>query len=102
MTLIGCAINFNKQSNNMENLGLGLTLMCIGMVTVLAILLIVIFLSNGLIKLVNKICPEEETPKKKAPQQVAQKIDAAVMDVINAAVAQITGGKGTVANVEKI
>ena len=50
----------------MENLGLGLTLMAIGMVTVFAILLIVINLSNALIKIVNKVCPEEEAPKKKA------------------------------------
>ena len=49
----------------MENLGLGLTLMAIGMVTVFAILLIVINLSNALIKIVNKVCPEEEAPKKK-------------------------------------
>ena len=49
----------------MENLGLGLTLMAIGMVTVFAILLIVINLSNVLINIVNKVCPEEEAPKKK-------------------------------------
>ena len=83
----------------MENLGLGLTLMAIGMVTVFAILLIVINLSNVLIKIVNKVCPEEEAPKKKAAAPA--KIDAAVMDVIEATVAQITGGKGTVTNVTK-
>ena len=86
----------------MENLGLGLTLMAIGMVTVFAILLIVINLSNVLIKIVNKVCPEEETPKKKAaPAAAPTQIDAAVMDVIKATVAQITGGKGTVTNVTK-
>ena len=61
----------------MENLGLGLTLMAIGMVTVFAILLIVINLSNVLIKIVNKVCPEEEAPKKKAaPAAAPAKIDA--------------------------
>ena len=85
----------------MENLGLGLTLMAIGMVTVFAILLIVINLSNVLIKIVNKVCPEEEAPKKAAPAAAPAKIDAAVMDVIKATVAQITGGKGTVTNVTK-
>lgn len=85
----------------MENLGLGLTLMAIGMVTVFAILLIVINLSNALIKIVNKVCPEEEAPKKKAAPAAPAKIDAAVMDVIKATVAQITGGKGTVTNVTK-
>jgi len=83
----------------MENLGLGLTLMAIGMVTVFAILLIVINLSNVLIKIVNKVCPEEKAPKKKAAAPA--KIDVAVMDVIKATVAQITGGKGTVTNVTK-
>lgn len=85
----------------MENLGLGLTLMAIGMVTVFAILLIVINLSNALIKIVNKVCPEEEAPKKKAAPAAPARIDAAVMDVIKATVAQITGGKGTVTNVTK-
>ena len=85
----------------MENLGLGLTLMAIGMVTVFAILLIVINLSNVLIKIVNKVCPEEEAPKKKAAPAAPAKIDAAVIDVIKATVAQITGGKGTITNVTK-
>lgn len=87
----------------MENLGIGLELMLVGMVTVFIILLLVIFLSNLLIKIVNKICPEEEAaPKKKAVVQAAAKVDAAVMDVIKATVAQLTGGKGTVTNVEKL
>ncbi len=85
----------------MENLGLGLTLMLIGMVTVFTILIIVITLSNALIRIVNKVCPAEEAPKKKAPAQAA-KVDSAVMDIINATVAQITAGKGRVTNVERI
>ena len=47
----------------MENIGLGLMLMVIGMCTVFIILLIVIWGSTLLIKLVNKIAPEE-APKK--------------------------------------
>lgn len=86
----------------MENLGLGLTLMAIGMVTVFVILLIVINLSKVLINIVNKVCPEEEAPKKKAaPAAAPAPIDATVMGVIKATVAQITGGKGTVTNVTK-
>lgn len=84
----------------MENLGLGLTLMLIGMVTVFAILIIVIALSNALIRIVNKVCPAEETPKKAPARQST--VDSAVMDVINAAVAQITAGKGRVTKVERI
>ncbi|MCI7453286.1 MAG: OadG family protein [Prevotella sp.] len=84
----------------MENLGLGLTLMLIGMVTVFAILMIVIALSNALIRIVNKVCPAEEAPKKAPARQAT--VDSAVMDVINAAVAQITAGKGRVTKVERI
>ena len=84
----------------MENLGLGLTLMLIGMVTVFAILMIVIALSNALIRIVNKVCPAEEALKKAPARQAT--VDSAVMDVINAAVAQITAGKGRVTKVERI
>ena len=84
----------------MENLGLGLTLMLIGMVTVFAILIIVIALSNALIRIVNKVCPAEEAPKKASARQAT--VDSAVMDVINATVAQITAGKGRVTKVERI
>lgn len=45
------------------NLETGLLLMVVGMATVFVILLIVIYLSQLLIKLVNKVAPEEE-PKR--------------------------------------
>lgn len=48
----------------MENIGVGLLLMVVGMCTVFLILLIVIWISQFLISVVNKIAPEEE-PKKK-------------------------------------
>lgn len=48
----------------MENIGIGLLLMVVGMCTVFLILLIVIWLSQFLISVVNKIAPEE-APKKK-------------------------------------
>ena len=47
----------------MENIELGLLLMVVGMVTVFVILLIVIWLSQLLISIVNKVAPEE-APKK--------------------------------------
>lgn len=89
----------------MENIGIGLTLMAVGMVTVFAILLIVINLSKVLILVVNKICPEEVVEKKKsAPAAVkaAAEIDATVMEVIKATVNKLTKGQGTVASVEKV
>ena len=51
----------------MENMGIGLELMGIGMVTVFAILLIVIFGSRLLITIINRIAPEESKPEKAAP-----------------------------------
>lgn len=47
----------------MDNLGIGLLLMVVGMVTVFIILLIVIYLSKILISLVNKFAPNEELLK---------------------------------------
>ncbi len=78
----------------------GLVLMCVGMVTVFAVLLIIIFLSNQLIKIVNKWAPEEEVKHKSAPAPAA--IPADIMEVIRQTVGQVTGGKGNVANVEKL
>ena len=86
----------------MENMGLGLTLMLIGMVTVFIILLIVINLSKVLISIVNKVAPEEEAPKKKAAVPSTTIIDSNVMAIIEAAVKELTDGKGTVTSVEKL
>ena len=82
-------------------MNIGITLMIVGMVTVFAVLLIIINLSNLLIKIVNKIAPKEEA-KKKAAAPKAAPIAADVMEVIRQTVMQVTGGKGTVANVVKL
>ena len=50
----------------MENLNIALLLMVVGMATVFAILLIVIYLGKGLIALVNKYAPEEVVTAKAA------------------------------------
>ena len=83
----------------MENMGLGLELMGIGMGTVFAILLIVIFGSRLLITIINRIAPEESKPEKAAP---AADDTAAVRPVLDAAVAQLTGGKGHIVKITKI
>ena len=78
---------------------IGLTLMAVGMVTVFAVLLIIINLSKLLISVVNKVAPEEVKHKvTPAPAAIPQDI----MAVIRQTVSQVTGGKGTVANVEKL
>lgn len=82
----------------MENMGTGLELMGIGMVTVFVILLIVIFGSRLLITIINRIAPEESKPEK-AP---AADDTTAVRPVLDAAVAQLTGGKGHIVKITKI
>lgn len=84
----------------MENIGLGLLLMVVGMATTFVILLIIIWLSNGLIALVNKFAPEEDAKKKTAASSVSS--NAADMDAIKAAVDILTAGKGQVIKIEKL
>ena len=84
----------------MENIGLGLLLMVVGMATTFIILLIIIWLSNGLISLVNKFAPEEDVKKKPAASSVSS--NAADMDAIKAAVDILTAGKGQVIRIEKL
>ena len=81
----------------MENIGVGLMLMVVGMATVFVILLIVIYLSKYLI--VNKVAPEEAP--RKVPT-VAPTTDAGAMDAIKAAVEILTAGKGQVIKIEKL
>lgn len=61
----------------MENIGLALQLMVVGMVTVFIILMIVIQLGKWLIQIVNKVAPEETVaPKRKPPPGTTTAIDA--------------------------
>ncbi len=85
----------------MENIGIGLQLMVVGMLTVFVILLIVIYGGKLLIAAVNKIAPEEEAKPTKSAQQPAS-IDTTTMAILQQAVSQITGGKGRVASAKKI
>lgn len=89
----------------MENLETGLLLMVVGMTTVFAILLIVIYLGKGLIVLVNKFAPEEITVKQPPRTAIAAQagaINNQEMAVIATAISIVTGGKGKVVKVEKI
>jgi oxaloacetate decarboxylase gamma subunit len=83
----------------MENLQTALLLMIVGMTTVFAILLIVIYLGKLLIHLVNKYAPEEVAlPKKVAgPAPVPPHILAAITAAVNV----VTHNKGRIVNVEK-
>lgn len=87
----------------MENVETGLLLMIVGMTTVFAILLIVIFLGKGLIVLVNKYVPESPLQTKVSPSVSNQgEIPASTLAAIVAAIGMVTGGKGKVINVEKL
>ena len=90
----------------MENIETGLLLMIVGMTTVFAILMIVIYLGKVL---VNKYAPEEIIVKKQvAPQrQTATSTPAAGITnqttaAIVSAVSVMTGGKGKVVKIEKL
>ena len=84
----------------MDNIGLGIQLMIVGMSTVFLILLIVIWGGKLIINVVNKVAPEEVVPAKgaKAPEAV----DGNTMAVLQQVVSQITGGKGRVASAKRI
>lgn len=86
----------------MENLNIALLLMVVGMATVFAILLIVIYLGKGLISLVNKFAPEEVAPVKHSAANAPAAIPANIMAAITAAVSIVTHGKGKVSKVEKL
>lgn len=83
----------------MDNLGIGLLLMVVGMVTVFIILLIVIYLSKILISLVNKFAPSEESVKVSPQRAIADNESVAA---IKAAVKVLTAGKGKVVKIEKL
>ena len=84
----------------MSDLGFGFLLMGIGMVTVFAILLIVIFGCKLLIRVLNKVVPAGEAAPPGAAPPAA--VDPGVRAVLEAAVAQISGGTGHIVNITKI
>lgn len=85
----------------MGNLGFGLELMVVGMLTVFVILLVVIWGGKLLIAVVNKVAPEEVVPAKKSAKP-AGAVDASTMAILQEVVSKITGGKGQVASARKI
>lgn len=84
------------------NINEAFELLVVGMLTVFMILLIVIGLGKVLISFVNKYAPEEEAKKKVAPTPLASSVNAQTKEIIQAAVSQLTGGKGRVANIQKL
>ena len=97
----------------MENIETGLLLMVVGMTTVFAILLIVIYLGKGLIVLVNKYAPEEIIAKKPATaavrtqaatpaQAITGNLSGQETAAIISAISAVTRGQGKVIKIEKV
>ena len=85
----------------MENIPEALKLLAVGMLTVFAILLIVIYLGKALIAIINKFVPEENKDKK-TPALAGITVDATTKSVISEVVNRLTGGKGHVDKITKI
>lgn len=80
-----------------------LILLAVGMITVFLVLIIVIQLGKLLIWAVNKWAPEEAVAKKTAPvAKAVAGVDATTKAIIDAAVSQITGGKGRATKITKL
>ncbi|MBO5675935.1 MAG: OadG family protein [Bacteroidaceae bacterium] len=87
----------------MEHMTLGLQLLIVGMLTVFAILLIVIFGGKLLIKFVNMVAPEEvASAKKKVATTATGVVDPSTMAILQEVVKQITGGKGRLESAKKV
>jgi oxaloacetate decarboxylase gamma subunit len=87
----------------MEHMTLGLQLLIVGMLTVFAILLIVIFGGKLLIKFVNMVAPEEvASAKKKVATTATGVVDPSTMAILQEVVKQVTGGKGRLESAKKV
>lgn len=82
----------------MQYMGLGLELMVVGMLTVFVILLIVIYGGKLMIAVCNKIFPAEEPVRRKNRSDDL----ATVRPVLDAAVSELTGGKGHITSIKKL
>ena len=81
-----------------EEIEFGLTLMAVGMTTVLSILALVVLGGKTLIFLVNKFSPEIEM----IPVHAHAFISKTKISVLASAVSAATKGKGTITNIKKI
>ncbi len=74
-----------------------ISIMVVGMITVLLILGMVVVIGNLLIRITNKFWPQPEGPGKNRQGS----IPAGTVAAIVAAVEAVTGGKGKVTKIEK-
>lgn len=76
---------------NLTPMQQALMLMIVGMGTVFVILLLIIYLSKGMISLVNRFAPVE-APKKAAPAPATPVVNPQVAEAIRKAIAQVAAG----------
>lgn len=79
-----------------------LTLLAIGMVSVMFVLFLIVFVSNGMIRVMNKIVPEVEIVKARSQQTNIPEIASNKIAAITSAINILTQGKGKVTNIQKI
>ncbi len=86
----------------MNDMGVALELLGIGMVTVFTILALVVILGNLIIRFVNRFIPEIEKVSARAGQTASYEISQKKMAVIVSAVNKLTKGTGRVNKIEKL
>ncbi len=79
-----------------------LTLLAIGMVSVMFVLFLIVFVGNGMIRVINKFVPEVETTKTRSQQTNVPEIASNKIAAITSAINILTQGKGKVTNIQKI
>lgn len=87
---------------NFDNFIDALTLMGVGIATVFAVLLLIIFLGNLLVSFINKYMPEEGPKQSAAGVPASSAVDPNVVMAINLAIGKLTGGKSKAEKIEKI
>ncbi len=86
----------------MGSLETGFMLLAIGMSTVFFILLLIIFLGEKMILLINRFVPETDiTPSKNSDHGSRRTPDAGKIAAISAAIHIVTKGKGKVVEIHK-
>lgn len=86
----------------MNEMGVALELLGVGMVTVFVILSLVVILGDLIIRFVNRFMPEvEKTPVTKNTTSGSE-INSKKIAAIVSAVSKVTNGNGRVVNIEKL
>jgi len=86
----------------MNEMGIALELLGVGMVTVFIILALVVILGDLIIRFVNKFMPEVEKVTVAKNTVSVPEINSKKIAAIVSAVSKVTNGSGRVVNIEKL